>query len=194
MHLTERQIFAICWAALLGNDFLFHAVSGQPALVFIDYAIKLALLGLLLRTPVIREPLSLRPPTVAAFAAVLAVAAAYLLLDRLTGYVPAYWRVFKWPVLDGPLFVLDQSFGLLLTAISEELIFRVLAFRIIGGSVARQVLLSALAFSLIHWGSGPGDLIGSFGFGLLAGAHYAYFRDVRLLIATHFLVDLYLFW
>lgn len=194
MRLTERQIFAICWAALLGNDFLFQAVSGQPVLIFIDYAVKLVLLVLLLGTPAPWEVFRSQRPSLASFLTLLAVAGVYLGLDHLSGSVPVLWKLFKWPVLDGPLFVLDQSFGLLLTAISEELIFRVLAFRVIGGTVARRVLLSALAFSAIHWGSGPGDLLGSFGFGLLAGWHYARFADVRLLIAAHFLIDLYLFW
>ena len=194
MRLTERQVFAVCWTALLGNDFLFEAVSGQPVLIFIDYAVKLGLLGLLLVTPVLRDVRKPQPPSLTAFLALLGVAGIYLGLDHLSGLVPVAWKLFKWPLLDGPLFVLDQSFGLLLTAVSEELIFRTLAFRIIGGTTARRVLLSALAFSAIHWGSGPGDLLGSLGFGLLAGWHYARFADVRLLIAAHFLIDLYLFW
>ncbi|WP_320174209.1 type II CAAX endopeptidase family protein [Maridesulfovibrio sp.] len=63
------------------------------------------------------------------------------------------------PIVTGsPLYMLDMTFGLALVAISEEIIFRGLAFTALKDrsySIPQVFLISAIIFGLIHWSQGP---------------------------------------
>lgn len=57
-----------------------------------------------------------------------------------------------------PLYMLDMTIGLALVAISEEIIFRGLAFTTLKSrnySILKIFLISGLAFGFIHWSQGP---------------------------------------
>ncbi|NDV28436.1 CPBP family intramembrane glutamic endopeptidase [Desulfovibrio sp. JC010] len=59
---------------------------------------------------------------------------------------------------DSPLYALDMTVGLALVAISEEIIFRGLAFSALKDrnySIPKIFLISAIIFGLIHWSQGP---------------------------------------
>ncbi|WP_415719487.1 CPBP family intramembrane glutamic endopeptidase [Maridesulfovibrio sp.] len=63
---------------------------------------------------------------------------------------------------DSPLYMLDMTLGLALVAISEEIIFRGLAFTSLKTSQysPRKIfLISAIIFGLIHWSQGPTAII-----------------------------------
>ncbi|MDC7217488.1 MAG: CPBP family intramembrane metalloprotease, partial [Spirochaetales bacterium] len=59
---------------------------------------------------------------------------------------------------DSPLYMLDMTLGLALVAISEEVIFRGLAYTALRDrnySIPKVFLISAIIFGLIHWSQGP---------------------------------------
>jgi len=59
---------------------------------------------------------------------------------------------------DSQLYTLDMTFGLALVAVSEEIIFRGLAFTTLkdsNDSPRKIFLFSAIIFGLIHWSQGP---------------------------------------
>ncbi|WP_319778022.1 type II CAAX endopeptidase family protein [Maridesulfovibrio sp.] len=63
---------------------------------------------------------------------------------------------------DSPLYTLDMTIGLALVAISEEIIFRGLAFTALRKrkqSIPKIFLISAIIFGLIHWSQGPTAII-----------------------------------
>jgi membrane protease YdiL (CAAX protease family) len=88
----------------------------------------------------------------------------------------------------------DLTFGLLLVASSEELVFRRLLFSAFRSKKALHVIvLSALVFALIHLTSGISDLINAFVLGVLLGIAFWYTRRISVCLVAHYLVDLKVF-
>ena len=90
---------------------------------------------------------------------------------------------------------MDLSFGLMLVAVSEEIIFRSLFYDLFHKrlSTSGLVLASACFFALIHWGMGADTVIGAFAWAVLAMGVFIRIRSVYPLILGHFLVNLVLF-
>lgn len=88
------------------------------------------------------------------------------------------------------LYWVDLSLGLLLVALSEELIFRKIALswlRSSGKSTLQIILISACFFALIHWGNGPGGVLYTFGLGLFYMAFYLKIGRLWPLVVTHWI-------
>jgi membrane protease YdiL (CAAX protease family) len=88
----------------------------------------------------------------------------------------------------------DLVFGLLLVAVSEELVFRRLIFSIFRSkNFVSVTFLSALIFALIHLTSGIADAISAFTHGILLGSAFWLTRRVSICIVAHYLLDLKIF-
>jgi len=106
-------------------------------------------------------------------------------------------ELFVYPKVDfGTVYRLDVTFGLALVAISEELIFRILAIRVIRAFTDSQIWLivvSSVVFGVIHWSSGVPDII----YDTLSGGllMMLYLRSGTVLgpVAAHYLIDLWYF-
>jgi len=101
----------------------------------------------------------------------------------------------KYPV-DDLLFAIDMTIGLVLVAVSEELVFRKLArdaIRRISRFGIVAVVISALAFASIHISNGPGDTLQAFVIGIIFMSWYV--RNGRLvpLIVAHYFFNLLIF-
>ncbi|WP_295797674.1 type II CAAX endopeptidase family protein [Mucilaginibacter sp.] len=89
-----------------------------------------------------------------------------------------------------------KLFGVITASITEELIFRgylIPRIQLFFEDARYGIVLSALAFSLGHLGYGTmGYILYTLAFGILFGWHYQKYRNIKILIACHFLLDYYL--
>ena len=106
-----------------------------------------------------------------------------------------YLRLSSMPLItDANVRWADLIFGLLLVAVSEELVFRRLLFSLFGSKKFISVtLLSALIFALVHLTSGIADFISAFTHGILLGSAFWLTRRVSICIVSHYLLDLKIF-
>jgi membrane protease YdiL (CAAX protease family) len=106
-----------------------------------------------------------------------------------------YLRLSSMPqITDVNVRAADLVFGLLLVAVSEELVFRRLMFSMFGSKKFVSVtFLSALIFALIHLTSGIADTINAFIHGILLGSAFWITRRVSVCIVSHYLIDLKIF-
>ena len=103
----------------------------------------------------------------------------------------------KFPLepLNAPLALLDLSLGLIVVAVSEELVFRRLMF-----SLLRQyhlsvfIFLSSVAFSLIHWSGGLAEIINTFVAGCIFAIVYAYTKRILFLFVLHYIANFPIFY
>jgi membrane protease YdiL (CAAX protease family) len=88
----------------------------------------------------------------------------------------------------------DLSFGLLLVALSEELVFRRMLFSLFQSKRALYVIaLSALVFALIHLTSGVSNAINALVLGILLGIAFWITRRVSICVIVHYIIDLKVF-
>ena len=108
-----------------------------------------------------------------------------------------YFELWRFPSIPNPLVRnFDLTFGLLLVAVSEESVFRGLLFALFERWRLKPlaiIVLSSAAFALIHLTSGTASTLNAFLYGLLYGAAYWWTRRLAVCIASHYLLDLYIF-
>lgn len=193
----------VCWGLLKVNDLFLIGQTSYRWFLAVDYISKsLCLVALPILIGVRRWPDIIpmaRPAagmTVALIATIIAVDYG---LDWLG--VSELWpatRLTRWPPSDWPAVQLfDLTFGLALTAVVEEFVFRgvlLTALAARGWSVLTSALMSSLLFGAIHWSSGLGSTLSSTADGLVLCAAVAATRSIWPGVAAHFIVNLRYFW
>ncbi|HAD88088.1 MAG TPA: hypothetical protein DCG48_12065 [Rhodospirillaceae bacterium] len=188
-------LFYLGWGKFLATD---------TDVYLIDYAQRIVIIALswgMLRDA-LRRPLPLLTNTAWLWA--LAGSVAIILFDQATDGQP--WRetldtlLFQdvsFPPLDDPLWeIIDLTFGLVLVAVSEELVFRKLWLEwwvARGGGIAGLYLGSSVVFGLLHLPQGLADTGIAILWGLLLMAVYRRSGSLALVILTHYLVDFWYF-
>jgi membrane protease YdiL (CAAX protease family) len=104
-----------------------------------------------------------------------------------------------YPIEQGTaLYFYDLFFGLIIVAVSEEVLSRGLALSALTGLWGRRAapvfLASAAIFALLHWSGGPRSLAVAFVFGLAFMATPWRTGSVLPPVAAHYLADLIAFW
>ena len=159
-------LVALLTTPFLLNDFGFLMTETAPQWLAVDYGSKmLALAILFLVIPLRRaalDTIKLRIPVRDAAVALVVYTMAVIFIDH-------FFRVifpieidalvlFRYPALDpGLLFWTDVTFGLALTAVSEEFVFRSVFAQLMTPhfkSQAMMITVSAIVFALIHWSHG----------------------------------------
>lgn len=200
-------------ALALANDVGLIWLTGQAggpaafAVYFFDYATRIAALWLVLRHAGPRWRLLLavereRRRPLLLFGDVLALSGVFFTVYAFF-WIPAlqwisvYEPLFGYPPYpNGPTALLDLTFGLMLVALHEEVIFRRLLLRRLrraGLGVTMAVLAGALIFASIHWGTGGANVARAFAFGLAAGYFYAKTGRLFAVTLAHYLYNLYAF-
>lgn len=90
----------------------------------------------------------------------------------------------------------DLTFGLLLVAVHEELVFRKLFLRLVEpvlGSRALTVIIGALLFGLIHWENGVGNTIAATVAGFILMFVYIRTGNLTSPITVHFVSNFFTF-
>ena len=185
------------------NDFVFLQTKTALAWLAADYGSKLLALGIVFGVAPIRRALSgtlalKRPAWETAILALLAWAFIVGVDHFFRAVVPIEveaMALFKYPKLASPvLYWTDVTYGLLLTAISEELVFR----GVFAGLLARYftgeaalALASAVLFASVHWSHGLTAMIVAFLAGLALMALYRRTGSLLPAMAAHYLVDLW---
>ena len=171
-------LFLLVLAPFFLNDFAFMASQTAAEWLAADYGSKIVALALIAAFAALRGPALASLPRRALTAEGLLLAAvcalAILAVDSIVtearDFFPRELILFRYPKIEQPaLYWIDLTFGLALTAVAEELVFRAIARdfleRYTGGAFA-VVAASALIFAAIHWSHGIGAMLTA----LFAGA------------------------
>lgn len=131
---------------------------------------------------------------------IIGTASLYL---ALIDYGPELREAMPWAGLanipydcNSPLRFWDYWFGLLLVAVSEEVVFRGLAFHACKRLNLRPILvfmLPAVAFAAIHWSSSPRNWVFAFLFGLLLMIPTYRTGSIVPAVVSHYVANLILF-
>lgn len=198
---NSAAAFMVLAAPFFVNDFGFIAADGGYGVYLVDYGTRALVLALCFLWALPRGIVLARPDAPASPWFALIAIAVLLALGRLSYYlieVPfvaatGLGGLFAFPAIDDPtLMWLDLTLGVFAVALSEELVFRKLALRWLedaGRSPLQIVVISALAFSLMHWASGVPRLLYTFAVGLIYMAAYLRLKSLWPLIAAHWLED-----
>ena len=108
---------------------------------------------------------------------------------RLAENLP-YFQLFHPPIVGNrALLVFDLTIGLALVSISEELAFRLVAFSVLrraGLGDKSVILLSALAFALVHLTSGVDAALNVFLVGLVLGTVFHVTGRLSICVVLHY--------
>lgn len=198
----EIGLLSLLFAPFYLNDFVFMATETAPGWLTADYGSKVLALLILLTVPALRraaaDTIRLKRP--AAEAMVLATLCTGLIIG-----VDYFFRsvvdieveslvLFRYPALEPDvLYWIDITFGLALTAVSEEMVcrgvFAVLMARFLPGAVS-MVAVSAVLFALIHWSHGITSMVVALIAGVALMALFLRTGSVLPGIAAHYAVNL----
>ena len=208
-RLRLALLTAVALAPAYLNDFLYMRATSVFDWLSADYGSKILIVALILVFPDTRRAIAdawnwheLRRQywvTVAAWTvavAAITVTAFIHLKPPLDALAPKM-ALFDYPDIDDrAVYLFDLTAGLVLTAFAEELGFRALVQRAIErftASIAANVLVSALLFSLIHWSNGLGSLSVTYIAGVLLAVLIMRTRSLWPAVAAPYLADLVLF-
>jgi membrane protease YdiL (CAAX protease family) len=177
-------------------------MQDSPALwLAMDYAMRIAALALLALSPVRAAVFRREARRVTVLQLVIctlvtgaAVFMAVLVERRLMGMLPDL-SIGHYPRLRGWLYLFDLTFGLVLVAVHEELVFRRLAraaFSRLGDGLAMMATTSVL-FGLYHWWTGPLNVLMAATAGMVLMLLYRAVGALWPAILVHYCVDLYVF-
>jgi len=203
MFRRDAGLLLLVAAPFFFNDFLFLQTETALEWLAADYASKLLALVILFAIMPLRQAVTgtLVLPLAPWEAAVLAVACAALIIgaDWLLR-VPvdieiAALKLFTYPKIDSVvLYRTDITFGLVLTAASEELVFRGAFARLMApwfrGATA-MIVASAALFALIHWSHGVTAIVVALVAGIVLMALYRRTGSLLPAMAAHYLVNLW---
>ena len=103
------------------------------------------------------------------------------------------WRLFGFPAIDSSaVLAFDLSFGLALTAVSEEVVFRGFAILALLPFIRRPVVLvlgSSLLFGAVHWGLGPAVILTAALWGIVPAVSVVVTRSIYPAIIAHYVTN-----
>ena len=200
------KAFAVLAAPFYINDFANIWIADFAAWLAIDYLLKafvLAAAGIMLaRGTLTWRGLGLVKIGPARFIGwTAAMTAIGLILDQyaygLLEWLPS-WKLGGYPGKPGTwLYTFDLWFGLALVALTEELVFRGLAWNALKPvlqSTAAVYAASALLFGLIHWSLGLPAIIVTALIGAVFMVCIHRTGSIWPVAAAHFIVNLVYFW
>ena len=209
MHMTEkRNIHNMVTLVLLItpfylNDFSNIYVKSWQWWLLIDYAF-VKLYPLLLVAWLVKygktklHEIGLKPqPVLAFFIVFIATALIGTILDqnayKLITKIPGYRALGAMPLIRNPFWNwVDLTFGLLMVAIVEELVFRGYMFAFIREHTSNKpiiVIISSLAFGLIHWSGGLHVVFVTSLIGAVFMIVYIKMRSLPSIMLAHFVVN-----
>lgn len=172
---NKGMIYIISIIPFILNDFSNIHASSYEQWVLVDYACRIAVfifIGVMLRWGKLT-----RADLLIVFARKGRLAYWTLFLSAMTFVYCALSKIFLAPLNEvwkvsevvydrhSALFVVDMSFGLVLAAVSEEIISRGLALSVLRkwtNNVLVILVLSSFLFALIHWSTGLRNIIDCF--------------------------------
>ena len=183
------------------NDFAFILLNGTYGVYLADYSTRILVLFLCFLIPLSRKIITAestyiwRPDLALSFVILLPILGRLIhhLLEIPVIKITDNTGLFQFIIISDPfLYWLDLTFGLLLVAISEELVFRKFMLKFLEFlklSYWKILFFSAMIFSLMHWSNGPGRILYCFVGGLIYMAAYYKIKRVWPLVLAHWIED-----
>jgi uncharacterized protein len=204
----RRQItwwFVAAFVPFYLNDVLYLVVTSWSAAVAIDYGTRiLVLLILVVHAPVRALALKSEEPLLTLESRWICAAIA-LVLMVIVFYVSS-WLLPQWthntgsgvylPVDSHGLYVFDMIAGLALVALSEELLGRRVAFRVLSLYTSRRwmiIVISSVVFGLMHWSNGVANVLTSSIAGVVFMVLYLRTGSLWTCIAVHYVFNFLVF-
>jgi membrane protease YdiL (CAAX protease family) len=184
---------------------LIRLQQSEPALwLACDYAGRLSMIAVLAAIPTARQVAFKREQAIfdagqiAIWIILLVLAEIFLiqLIQAFLTYSFPPWRLGFYPYLQGGLYWFDLTFGLMLVAYSEELLFRRCARFVFGallGDGWPMMIATSIFFGAYHWWSGIWNAAGAGVAGLFFMIFYKRAGVLWPVVVLHYIIDLVLF-
>ncbi len=194
-------LFLLVLAPFFLNDFAFMASQTAEQWLAADYGSKAVALALIAAFAVLRRPALASLPRrgltaealLLAAVCALAILAVDLMITEARDFFPEELILFRYPKIDQPaLYWIDLTFGLTLTVVAEEAVFRAISRDILArhmSSTLAIVVASALIFASIHWSHGIGAMLTALFAGAMLMALYMRTGSVAPCMIAHYVVD-----
>jgi membrane protease YdiL (CAAX protease family) len=206
--LAENKLlpwFVLAYGVFIVNDVLFIRSSDWQTYLAVDYGSRVLALALLLVPRAPRAVVLQREPRRVGLGQAILLVLACVTWERVlaAGVLPELGLIFgnsrlaNFPVLPPGIKQLDLVLGVLLVAISEEVLSRRVA-RVVLRDLLRGdfqvIVVSALLFAAIHWSQGIPNLVYVFLIGVVFMAVYLRVGALWPLILAHYIIDVIAFW
>lgn len=187
-------------------DFVYFKTQTYGQWLAADYTLRIVIISMILGVGAFRNlsvgwlnvPARFTHWTVIPLFLAILIIAIYYLLERPLSIAFPETVLFTPPQPSSSiLHVLDLSLGLILVAISEELMFRVLIPVFLLRYIKSKTfifILSSLLFGLAHWAHGAGSVLAGFITGMVWLALVQRTKSVLPSIVSHYAANLWFFW
>ena len=202
--ISNALIVVAIFAPFYLNDLLLESTSSAFSWVAMDAAVRIFVVGFAVAIPSIRMILKqwLKAPPRSSWGWYFIITCVALLgFDALVTFplVEAfpdwYWQVGGFPGYDTyTLRILDVTFGLMLVAVSEEVVWRGVFRHLYERYSCNRVgliVMSAFLFALIHWGRGPVGMLMPFVSGVILMVIFLRTGSLLPGMAVHYTVNLF---
>ena len=197
--------FGLAYSVFLLNDVLFIRSSDWQSYLAVDYGSRVLALALLLVPRAPRAVVLQREQRRVGFGQAILLIVACVVWERVLavsvlpelGLIFGTGRLANFPVLPPGIKQLDLLFGVLLVAVSEEVLSRRLAKFVLRDLLRDKfqvTVVSALLFAGMHWSQGVPNLIYVFLIGVVFMAVYLRVGALWPLIIAHYIIDAIAFW
>ena len=206
-------LFVLAVTPFYLNDFVFIATETAPQWLAADFAFRfLGLMIIFVILPLrecvrnsfaplrnLYEPL---PMTAIRIGSMILLCFLGMVVIEYYVRIPLYYQFpdshfFSYPEIENSLlYGLDITFGLALTAISEEFAFRAIAKKIISKFSNRTpviLIASSIIFAFIHWSHGIPNVTSNFISGIIFMALFLRTRSIVPPIILHYAVNVWSF-
>lgn len=203
--MRKTHILILAYLPYYLNDAANIWIADYTSWAIIDYAVRLAILGFLLfmlwRGNLTRDDLMLKLPSIKQFAfwtgTTLAASMAFLYLTEFV-FAPYYPKgsIGSVPIdTASPMFLFDSTIGLVLVALSEEVVCRGLTLSVLRERVSTPLLyiVSAGLFSFMHWSLSVHTLFDAFVYGVIFVPAALATRSIWPVVVVHFFVNFVLY-
>ena len=190
-----RGMYVACMSAFMLNDLVYWLLAGSFAIYVADWCIRLVMLLFLWAARHSLPPMPKRRGS-DGMLALLAVAlvAFCIACEPISARLGSGWMLFRWmPIENVYIWILDLTLGLAMVAIVEEVVSRRLALAVLPGPMWARVVVSSILFGMMHWGLGYGHMVETTVIGLAFATAYAWTGSLKLVIASHYAVNLLIF-
>lgn len=203
--MKKTHILLLAYLPYYLNDATNIYIGDYTTWALIDYAVRVAILGFLFfmlwRGDLTRDDLYLKLPPIKNFllwtAGTVAASMAFLYLTEFV-FAPYYPKGSIGSVPIDPnstIFFFDSTIGLVLVALSEEIVCRGLTFSVLRERLSTLMLyvVSAGLFSLMHWSLSTHTLFDAFIYGLIFVPATLATGSIWPAVVTHFVVNFVLY-
>ena len=206
------SLFALPILFALGTTPILLLTSTWEEWLIVDYLVRVLILLYILMIPIVRSEVrrmfwrpwpesigQLRAMTF--FAVVLGTLVLEIFINQLrpplTALFPEMEFFNYFEIQNRFWLIFDLTIGLVLVAVSEEIVFRGFVVRVLQVMTRRPiflVLMSALIFGVAHWPNGVDNIVATGLTGIVLGGIYMWSKSLWPCVIIHYLINLGYFW